>query len=65
MSRRFRLFLRADEAVSALEYAMLVGIIAVAVMAAVITFSGKYKAPITAVAAKVGAITTPAIRITP
>ena len=31
MSRRFRRFLRVGEAVSALEYAMLVGIIAVAV----------------------------------
>ena len=65
MLQRFRCFLRVDDAVSALEYAMLVGIIAVAVMAAVITFSGKYKAPITAVAAKIGAITTPAIKTTP
>ena len=65
MSQRFRRFLRVDEAASALEYAMLVGIIAVAIMAAVITFSGKYKAPITAVAGKVGAITTPTIKTTP
>ena len=65
MSRRLRHLLRADEAMSALEHAMLVGIVAVAVMAAVVTFSGKYKARITAVAAKVGAITTPAIRTTP
>lgn len=64
ISRRFR-FLRADDAVSALEYAMVVGIIAVAVGAAVVTFSDKYKAPITNIAAKVGAITTPAIKTTP
>lgn len=65
MPQRFWRFLRVDEAVSALEYAMLVGIIAVAVMAAVITFSGKYKAPIADIAAKIGAITTPAIKTTP
>ena len=33
-SRRFRRFLKANEAVSALEYAILVGVIAVAVGAA-------------------------------
>lgn len=65
MSQRFRRFLRSDEAVSALEYAMLVGIIAIAVGAAVVTFSGDYKAPITKVAGKVGAITTQAIKVTP
>ena len=37
-SRRFRRFLKANEAVSALEYAILVGIIAVAVGAALLTF---------------------------
>ena len=40
-SRRFRRFLKANEAVSALEYAILVGVIAVAVGAALFTFSGE------------------------
>ena len=39
-SRRLRRFARASEAVSALEYAILVGIIAVAIAVAVTTFSG-------------------------
>ena len=39
VTRRFRRFLRATEAVSALEYAILVGVITVAVGAAVTTFS--------------------------
>ena len=39
-SRRFRRFLQANEAVSALEYAILVGVIAVAVGAAIVAFSG-------------------------
>ena len=37
ISRRFHRFLRANEAVSALEYAILVGVIAVGVGAAVVT----------------------------
>ena len=41
-SRRFRRFLRANEAVSALEYAILVGVVAVAIGAALVTFSGKH-----------------------
>lgn len=65
ISRRFSRFLGADKAVSALEYAMVVGIITVAVGAAVVAFSDKYKAPITDIAAKVGAITTPTIKTTP
>ena len=44
---------------------MVVGIIAVAVGTAILVFADDYKAPITAVAGKVGAITTPAIQITP
>ena len=39
-SRRFRRFARANEAVSALEYAILVGVIAVAIGVALTTFSG-------------------------
>ena len=37
--RRIRRFLKADEAVSTLEYAMMVGLIATAVGAAIVTFS--------------------------
>ena len=39
ISRRFRRFARANQAVSALEYAILVGVIAVAIAAAMVTFS--------------------------
>lgn len=63
--RRVRHFPGSDGAISALEYAMVVGIIAVAVGTAILVFADDYKAPITAVAGKVGAITTPAIQITP
>ena len=38
-SRRLRRFLKANEAVSALEYAILVGVVAVAIGAAIVTFS--------------------------
>ena len=40
---RFRRFLRTNEAVSALEYAILVGVIATVIAAAVVTFGGKVK----------------------
>ncbi|MCY4548245.1 MAG: hypothetical protein OXC28_07745 [Defluviicoccus sp.] len=39
ISRRFRRFARANEAVSALEYAILVGVITVGVGVALLTFS--------------------------
>ena len=39
VSRRFRRFARANEAVSALEYAVLVGVIVVGVGAALLAFS--------------------------
>ena len=39
ISRRFRRFVQANEAVSALEYAIMVGVVAVAIVAAVGTFS--------------------------
>ena len=57
-SRRFRRFTRANEAVSALEYAILVGIIAVAIAAAITLFAGNIKTGITAIGAKVAAPTT-------
>ena len=40
-SRRFRRFLKANEAVSALEYALLVGVIAAGVVAAIVALEGK------------------------
>ena len=43
-SRRFRRFVRANEAVSALEYAILVGVVAVAIGAALVTFGDKVTA---------------------
>ena len=39
ISRRLRRFLKADEAVSALEYAVLVGVVVVGVGGAVLAFS--------------------------
>ena len=43
ISRRLRRFARANKAVSALEYAILVGVIAVGIAAALATFSGSIK----------------------
>ena len=43
ISRRFRRFLRANEAVSALEYAILAGVVAVGVGGAMITFGDNIK----------------------
>lgn len=45
-SRRFRRFLKANKAVSALEYALLVGVIAAVVAGALVTFGGKVKTAI-------------------
>ncbi len=50
ISRRFRRFAKANEAVSALEYALLVGIITIGVGAALVTFSTDVKNAIEAVA---------------
>ena len=57
-SRRFRRFLKANEAVSALEYAILVGVIAVAVGLAVVTFGGDINAAIEAIGDEVQTIKT-------
>ena len=46
-------FLRVDEAVSALEYALLVGIIAVGVGAALVTFQDTITAAMTAIGGNV------------
>ena len=53
LSRRFRRFLRANEAVSALEYAILVGVIATVIAAAMVTFGGKITDALTAIGAEV------------
>ena len=52
-SRRFRRFLLANEAVSALEYAILIGIIATVLTTALIAFGGKIKAALATVGAEV------------
>lgn len=57
-SRRFRRFLRANEAVSALEYAILVGVIAVAVGAALFTFGGDIEDAIEAIGDRAAAVDT-------
>ena len=49
ISRRFRRFPKANEAVSALEYAILVGVITIGVGVALVTFSGNIKDAITAI----------------
>ena len=57
-SRLFRRFLRANEAVSALEYAILVGVIAVAIGAALVTFSDSIETAMTNIGGDVAAIST-------
>ena len=52
-SRRFRRFLRANEAVSALEYAILVGVVAVAIAAALATFSDSVSDSIEAISTNI------------
>ena len=55
-SRRLRRFLRANEAVSALEYAMLVGLMAVVISAALVPFADNIEAVLTQIGSKVGAV---------
>ena len=55
VSRRFRRFAKANEAVSALEYAILVGVIAVAIAAALAAFSGNITSALTNIGAQVAA----------
>ena len=54
-SRRFGRFARANEAVSALEYAILVGVIAVAIGLALTTFSDQITTAMNAIGTKIGA----------
>ena len=55
-SRRFRRFLRANKAVSALEYAILIGVISVGLAAALVTFSGDLTTAIEGIGDKVADI---------
>ena len=57
VSRRLRRFARANEAVSALEYAILVAVIAVGIGAALVTFSGQITAFLGTVGTEVGTTT--------
>ena len=63
-SRRFRRFLQANEAVSALEYAILVGVIAVAVGAAILAFGGNIDTAIDTIGGQVGSVDTGSIDVT-
>ena len=53
-----RRFFRANEAVSALEYAILVGVIVGAVAVALVTFSGNITTALQNIGSKVSPITT-------
>ena len=57
-SRRFRRFLKANEAVSALEYAILVGVIAVAMGVGLAAFGDQIEAAIAAIGGQVDALNT-------
>ena len=58
ISRRLRRFARTNEAVSALEYAILVGVIAVGVGAAIALFQDNITAAIAAIGGNVTTATT-------
>jgi len=59
--RRFRRFLKANEAVSALEYAILVGVVAVAVGAAIVAFSGNITTAISTLGGGISSTTSAGI----
>ena len=59
-SRRFRRFFRANEAVSALEYAILVGVVAVAIGTALVAFGGKVTGVLGKIGTQVSSVSTPA-----
>ena len=58
ISRRFRRFARANEAVSALEYAILVGVVTITVGAALVAFSGQIQKAIEGIGDGVKTATT-------
>ena len=62
--RIFRRFLRAREAVSALEYAILVGVVVAAVGAALVSFSGNIETAMTTVGGAVAGVKAPVINLT-
>ena len=53
ISRRFRRFICANEAVSALEYAILVGVLGVGIGAALLAFEGQVSGAIAAIGADI------------
>ena len=55
-SRRFRRFIRANEAVSALEYAVLVGVVVVGIGAALGTFQNQITKALKTAGDKIGTI---------
>ena len=57
ISRRFRRFARANEAVSALEYAILVGVIAVGMAAALAAFENQITAALNTIGTSIGGTT--------
>ena len=56
-TKQFAHYLRNTRAVSALEYAILVGVIAVAIVAALNTFSGQIKTAMDSIGTEVGGLT--------
>ena len=64
-TKKFARYLRNIRAVSALEYAILVGVIAVAIAAALTTFSGNIKSAMDTIGGEVAGLTgagTPALK---
>ena len=57
ISRRFRRFAHANEAVSAIEYAILVGVIAVGMAAALAAFESQIDTALQAIGTTVGSTT--------
>ena len=57
ISRRLRRFAIANEAVVALEYAILIGVIAVAISAALLTFSGSITTALATIGTEVTGVT--------
>ena len=53
ISRRLRRFARANEAVSALEYALVIGVVATVIAAALVTFGGNITTLLTTIGAEV------------
>ena len=60
VSRRLRRFARANEAVSALEYAILVGVIAVGIGATLLTFETEVEEAIDNIGGQIDGINVPA-----